>query len=73
MPVRHEIKGKDGKFQSVALTPLSAIRAFCLECVCWQPSEVSKCTAIHCPLYHYRHGHDPSRRGIGNTKKRDSE
>jgi hypothetical protein len=32
----------------------SAIRAFCLECVGWQPSEVRRCTARTCPLYEFR-------------------
>ena len=32
----------------------AAIRAFCLECVCWSPTEVTKCTAPACPLYEYR-------------------
>lgn len=31
-----------------------AAQAFCLECVCWQPSEVKVCTDKGCPLYPYR-------------------
>ena len=33
----------------------AAIRAHCLECVAWVPSEVVKCTALGCVLYPYRH------------------
>jgi len=32
----------------------AAIKAFCLECVCWQREEVRMCTAKACPLYPYR-------------------
>ena len=40
--------------------PLSAIRAKCLECVCWQESEVKRCHLTDCPLWLYRFGHRPS-------------
>lgn len=32
----------------------AAIKAFCLECVCWQKEEVRLCTSLTCPLYPYR-------------------
>jgi hypothetical protein len=32
----------------------AAIKAFCLECVCWQKEEVRLCTSFACPLYNYR-------------------
>jgi len=32
----------------------SAVKAFCLECVCWQKEEVRACTDYACPLYPYR-------------------
>jgi len=38
-----------------------AIRAKCLDCCCWQPGEVSKCTAVHCPLWPFRNGENPFR------------
>ncbi len=41
------------------LTPMRAIRAKCLDCCCWQPSEVRLCTTKQCPLYSYRMGHRP--------------
>ena len=31
-----------------------AIRSFCLECCGWNSAEVRICTALDCPLYHYR-------------------
>jgi hypothetical protein len=32
----------------------NAVKAFCLECVCWQKEEVRLCTDTGCPLYPYR-------------------
>lgn len=32
----------------------AGIKAFCLECVCWQKEEVRLCTSLACPLYSYR-------------------
>ncbi len=32
----------------------SAVKSFCLECVCWQKEEVRHCTSLICPLYPYR-------------------
>jgi len=29
----------------------AAIKAFCLECVCWQKNEIINCTCVTCPLY----------------------
>ncbi len=46
------------------LTPLRAIRAFCLECVGDSPSEVEACPSVRtCPLWPYRKGHSPVKRG----------
>jgi hypothetical protein len=39
--------------------PRAAIKSFCLECVGWQRSEVTLCTAVACPLWAYR----PFRKG----------
>ena len=47
------------------LTPLKALRAKCLDCSNKQPSEVRKCPIADCPLFIYRFGHNPERRGIG--------
>lgn len=32
----------------------SAIKAHCLECVCWQRDEVRLCTSLACPLWAVR-------------------
>ncbi len=62
---KYIIRSKSGGTKTVSLTPLKAIRYQCLECVCWAPSEVKKCTSRYCPLYLYRFGTNPERKGIG--------
>jgi len=52
---------------SKKLTPLRAIRAKCLDCVCFQPSEVRLCASSACPLYPYRDGHNKKRQGMGGV------
>lgn len=32
----------------------AAIKAFCLECVCWQKNEVINCSCLACPLFGVR-------------------
>jgi hypothetical protein len=41
---------------------LKAIRAKCLDCCCYQETEVRKCTAVGCPLWPYRMGTNPLRK-----------
>jgi len=50
------------------LTPLRAIRAKCLDCSAGNPYEVRVCEMTDCPLYPYRFGHNPARKGIGNPE-----
>jgi hypothetical protein len=40
-------------------SPLKAIRAKCLDCSCYQPSEVRRCEAVKCPLWPFRAGRHP--------------
>jgi hypothetical protein len=47
------------------LTPVKAIRAKCLDCCCGQAKEVRLCPVEDCPLYLYRMGKNPARRGVG--------
>mgnify|MGYP002513408904 CR=1 FL=1 len=53
------------------LSPLKAIRAKCLDCVADKPSEVRLCPSENCPLWPYRMGHNPNRKGIGGFKEKD--
>lgn len=39
--------------------PLKAIRAKCLDCMCWQTNEVRNCDLTGCPLWPYRMGRKP--------------
>ena len=34
----------------------AAVRMKCLDCMCWQMSEVTHCTVYSCPLHAYRPG-----------------
>lgn len=46
------------------ITPMRAIRAKCLDCVCGSANEVKLCPSDDCPLYMYRKGKNPARRGF---------
>ncbi len=48
------------------LTPLKAIRAKCMDCSDMSYTEVSLCEFKECPLYKFRFGKNPSRKGVGN-------
>lgn len=39
--------------------PLEAIRRKCLDCSCYQPSEVRSCEALECSLWPFRAGRYP--------------
>jgi len=41
------------------ITPMQAIRAKCLDCAIFQPSEVRLCEAVSCPLWPFRAGRHP--------------
>lgn len=49
------------------LTPMKAIRAKCLDCMCGQGNEVRLRPVTDCSLYPYRMGHNPSRKGKGGN------
>jgi hypothetical protein len=48
---------------------LRAIRAKCIDCCCYQISEVAKCTAINCPLWPFRMGTNPWRAPASEAKR----
>ncbi len=52
------------------LTPLKAARKFCLECLGGSTKEVAECSGnlepCYCPLWIYRFGKNPNRKGLGN-------
>ena len=51
------------------LTPVSAIRAQCLVCAKGKVRVVRKCEKQDCPLFHYRFGRNPARKGIGGPRR----
>jgi len=53
------------------LSPLKSIRAKCTDCMCGQLAEVRLCPSENCPLWPYRMGHNPNRKGIGGFKEKD--
>ncbi len=40
-------------------SPIKAIRAKCLDCMCGQVNEVKLCPGTDCPLYPFRFGKNP--------------
>ena len=48
-----------------ATSPLKAIRLKCLDCSGNNPYEVTECPIDTCPLFEYRSGHNPKRKGVG--------
>lgn len=48
-------------------TPIRAIRAKCLDCMCGSAQEVRLCPVTDCSLYPYRMGHNPARKGMGGN------
>ena len=50
-------------------TPMRAIRSKCLDCCLNSAAEVRMCPVRDCALYPYRFGHNPNRKGIGNSKR----
>ena len=55
------------------ITPLKAIRLKCLDCCNGSYDEVKKCTIEKCPLFKYRFGHNPTRKGIGGFAKQQAD
>ena len=54
------------------ITPLRAIRAKCLDCCCGSENEVKLCALEKCPLYVYRDGHNPKKKGQGGKGNIDA-
>jgi hypothetical protein len=56
MAVKHKIRDKKGALVEVNLTPIRAIRKFCVECMVFRADQIDRCIAKHCPLYPFRSG-----------------
>ena len=54
------------------LTPLKAIRAKCVDCMCGQIREIKLCPIDDCSLYPYRFGKNPNIRREYTEEQRDA-
>lgn len=57
------------------LTPVLAIRKFCIKCSGDNQKAPKLCTSLNCELFDYRNGKNPARQGIGGRQggKRNGE
>ena len=62
MAIEHTFLYKNNTQKTKLLTPLKAIREYCLMCSIWNVSEVAKCPAKDCALYIFRSGKDASKK-----------
>ena len=69
MAIKHTIRNARGKQIEVSLTPIKAIRTFCMECMMWMQAEIPRCTAPLCPLFPFRMG-DPHHGMSAEQRKR---
>ena len=51
------------------LSPLKAIRKYCLECVGQCREDVRTCTGIDCHLWPFRFGTNPTRKAMSEEEK----
>lgn len=49
-------------------TPLKQIRRYCVSCSGESRKEVRNCPLTDCPLFPFRFGHNPKRKGVGGRK-----
>jgi hypothetical protein len=50
--------------EKISVSPLKSIRNFCLGCSCDSMKDVRECNIPDCPLYAFRLGSNPNRKGI---------
>ena len=48
------------KLSDERMTPMKAIRAKCLDCMCGSAEEVKRCPSISCSLFRFRLGRNPN-------------
>jgi len=72
MAVKHNVHDFKGGSVELTLTPRTAIKRFCLECMCGNMAEIKLCTAFLCPLYPFRLGdaHAKSEKERANMAER---
>jgi hypothetical protein len=70
MSIEHKIKTRNGETRVVNLTPMKAIRQYCLQCLGFSAKEVRQCGEAPCALHPYRMGRNISRKGIGGIRRK---
>jgi hypothetical protein len=66
MSIKHTFRSESG-VQTKELTPLKAIRAFCIECMGFHVQEVRGCPAPKCPLHPFRNGNAHTGRSMSEN------
>ncbi len=56
MAVKCQLYNKDGVLENRTLTRSRAVRERCFQCSNYQPSEVTRCSHVSCPLFPFRKG-----------------
>jgi hypothetical protein len=51
------------------LSPLQAIRQNCIDCSAGEHKEIRLCPIHDCPLYPFRFGTNPNRKGVGGARR----
>ena len=54
------------------MTPIKAIRAKCMNCVCDQANEIKLCPITDCPLYPFRFGKNPNKKANLTDEQRSA-
>ncbi len=60
----------NAKCSKINITPIKAIRKKCMECTDNSYVDIRYCQIEDCPLYKYRMGTNPNRKGIGGVRKK---
>ncbi len=64
----NEINAVTAKRKAGNLTPVKAIKKNCLDCSGGSKKEIRVCVITECPLYPFRMGKNPNRKGVGRKK-----
>ena len=55
---------EEAKIKRKILTPVKAIKKYCYDCSGGSKKEIRECVITDCPLYVYRMGKNPNRKGV---------
>jgi hypothetical protein len=62
-----------GKYPQPKKSPLKAIKIKCMDCSAGERKRVKNCQKLDCPLFPFRLGHNPARKGIGRFSRKRQE